>query len=125
MAFAQKQLKLTFYVTTAASILNLILNLVLIPRFGSLGAAVAYLTSTLAQLVLYKLFTDQKRLHVPVLPLFACMSMGGAAFWLARTFTAGPVTAVLLSGAVYLALVFTFGLLHIGDLRRLKVILLG
>jgi O-antigen/teichoic acid export membrane protein len=124
MSFAQRQLKLTFYITTTASLLNLILNLVLIPKWGSLGAALAYVISTAAQFVLYKTFTDQRRLSVPVLPLFAGMVMAAACLWLAKAVAAGPVVAALLSGSAYLVLLFSFGLLHVRDLRRLKGILL-
>lgn len=125
MAFAQRQLKLTFYLTTTASLLNLILNLVLIPKWGSLGAALAYVISTATQFVLYKAFTDQRRLSVPVLPLFAGMFMAAACLWLARAVAAGPVAIALISGGAYLVLLFSFGLLHFRDLRRLKGILLG
>ena len=125
MAFAQRQLKLTFYLTTTASLVNLILNLVLIPKWGSLGAALAYVISTATQFVLYKAFTDQRRLSVPVLPLFAGMFMAAACLWLARAVAAGPVAIALISGGAYLVLLFSFGLLHFRDLRRLKGILLG
>jgi len=123
IAFAQKQLKQTFYITIASSLLNLLLNLLLIPRLGSRGAALAYLMSTLVQFVLYKLFTDQRRLSVPIVPLFVCMFIAAGCIYGTKMITANPVTGVVLSTVSYLIFIFLFRLLHIRDLYRLKSIL--
>jgi O-antigen/teichoic acid export membrane protein len=123
IAFAQKQLKLTFYITILVSLLNIVLNLVLIPKWSSQGAAMAYLVSTVVQFILYKVFTDQRRLSVPILPLLASIGIAAGCMALGQILAPNPVFGVILASGAYLSIVFLSGLLHIGDFRRLKTIL--
>jgi len=123
MAFAQKQLKLTFYITVVVSLLNFSLNLLLIPKFSSRGAALAFVISTLVQFVLYKVFVDQRRLPVPTVPLLFSMGLAAASIWLAKAFIADTVTALIVSTGTYLLLIFVFRLLHPRDLYRIMSIL--
>ena len=53
LAFVQNHLKKLMVITITSSMLNLLGNLVLIPLFGGLGAAWAFLASTLVQLGMY------------------------------------------------------------------------
>jgi len=125
IAFAQKQLKLTFYISALTSLLNFGLNLALIPRWGTQGAAISFVISTLVQFLCYKIFTDQRRLSVPILPLFASAAIAAGCIFLSRTVTGNPVLGVLIGGGCYLFLIFVFRLLHLKDLQRLKIILLS
>ena len=124
IAFAQKQLKLTFYITIIVSLLNLGLNLVLIPRWASQGAAVAMVISTVVQFVLYKVFTDQRRLPVPILPLFVSIILAAGCIYLAKMLTSNPVIGVVISGGVYLVCIFLFRMLRLKDIYRLKSLLI-
>jgi O-antigen/teichoic acid export membrane protein len=124
MAFAQKQLKLTFYITVAASLLNLVLNLVFIPRWASQGAAWAMVISTLVQFILYKVFTDQRRLPVPILPLLASIGIAAGCIYLAKTLAPNPILGVALGTGAYVLCIFLFRLLHLKDLYRLKTLLI-
>jgi O-antigen/teichoic acid export membrane protein len=123
MAFAQKQLKLTFYITAVVSILNLILNLLLIPKYSSQGAAIAFVVSTVAQLLLYKLFVHQQKLSVPTMPLFASMAIASACTFLAKYLCPNPLLAALLGLSSYLLLIFLVKMLRLKDFYRLKLIL--
>lgn len=123
IAFAQRQLKLTFYITTAASLLNLVLNLLLIPKWSSLGAAMAMVISTVVQFILYKVFTDQRKMAVPILPLLVSVGLAAGSIWLANVVTVNPVIAVVVAMGTYLSAVFLVRLLHIGDFLRLKAML--
>lgn len=60
-AFVQGQLKRIMYITISASLINLLANLFLIPLFGGMGAALAFLGSTAVQLVLYIFFPGHPR----------------------------------------------------------------
>lgn len=64
IGFVQNQLKQIMFITIATSLINVGANIVLIPLYGSNGAALAFLFSTLIQLVLYIYFT--RKISVPV-----------------------------------------------------------
>ncbi|MEO6831779.1 MAG: polysaccharide biosynthesis C-terminal domain-containing protein [Chitinophagaceae bacterium] len=53
IAFSTGRLRLTFYFTAITLGVNFGLNLILIPLYGALGAAIAFTTSTAVQMVLY------------------------------------------------------------------------
>lgn len=69
-AFVQGQLKRIMYITIAASLINLVANLFLIPRYGGMGAALAFLGSTVLQLSLYLIYTGTSALKVDFRPAF-------------------------------------------------------
>jgi O-antigen/teichoic acid export membrane protein len=72
-AFVQGQLKRIMYITISASLINLLANLFLIPLFGGMGAALAFLGSTAVQLVLYIFFSGPSALRMNYLPaLYLC-----------------------------------------------------
>ena len=75
--------------------------------------------------MLYKLFTNQRRLSVPIIPLFVCMSIAAGCIYGTKMITANPVAGVALSTGAYLIFIFLFRLLHIRDLHRLKSILIN
>jgi O-antigen/teichoic acid export membrane protein len=82
-AFVQGQLKRIMFITISVSVLNLIANLILIPLYGGMGAALAFLGSTLLQLILYLFYTGTVALQLdfrPVLYLlfFACLSLSAS-----------------------------------------------
>jgi O-antigen/teichoic acid export membrane protein len=62
LGFVQGQLKVIMFITIAVSALNIIANLVLIPFFGGLGSAVAFLICTVIQVLLYIRFIDQRQI---------------------------------------------------------------
>lgn len=64
MAFAQGQLKTLMYITIASSALNVVLNCALIPVWGGIGSAWAFLASTLLQLTLYTRLVRQKQVKL-------------------------------------------------------------
>lgn len=130
--------------TLTAAAANLVLNLVLVPRFGYIAAAV---DTIIAYAVLLTLTTLQSRHYMRLMPPWgqlgrvACASAGmGLAMWLAfgriaQTATRAASAAILageavLGAAVYVALLLVLGALHpkeIGMLRQLaaKVIRRG
>jgi O-antigen/teichoic acid export membrane protein len=64
LGFAQGQLKEIMWITIFASILNLILNIIIIPKFGGIGAASAFLLSSIAQLVAYHIVIKTEKLSI-------------------------------------------------------------
>lgn len=70
MGFVQGQLKLIMYITIATSLLNVLLNLLLIPYYGSVGAAVSFVVSSIVQLILYAFLIHQNQLTIKWMSFF-------------------------------------------------------
>ncbi len=66
IAFAQGRLKLTFWFSAATLASNVILNLLLIPKLGALGAALASSASALVQVTLYLWYVREPALRIAV-----------------------------------------------------------
>lgn len=76
MAFAQGQLKMIFLITVITSVLNIVLNLFMISKYGAEGAAVAFLISTLIQVVLYYRLTIRSKYKLNIFILVVNMLIG-------------------------------------------------
>ena len=70
MGFVQGQLKEIMFITIGTSLLNLILNLFLIPKYGAIGAAISFLISSILQLLSYRIFIHQNILKIRLEKLF-------------------------------------------------------
>jgi O-antigen/teichoic acid export membrane protein len=64
VAFAKGFLKSIMWITITVSILNIICNILLIPKYSSIGAAIAFLITTIVQLVLYIVFVKQSTFNI-------------------------------------------------------------
>lgn len=67
IAFAKGKIKLTFYISVIVTISNLLLNIILIPRYNAIGAAIASTGGIFIQFLLYYITVKEKRLNIPVL----------------------------------------------------------
>ncbi|MBN9379734.1 MAG: oligosaccharide flippase family protein [Chitinophagaceae bacterium] len=123
MAFAQKQLKLTFYITIVVSVLNLVLNLLLIPALSTQGAAIAFVISTIVQLLLYKFFVNQQQLSVPLAPLFLSIGIAAACLYISWSVCQNLAGKLLLGIGGYMLLLFFTGMLRISDIRKVGLVL--
>jgi O-antigen/teichoic acid export membrane protein len=63
LGFAKGQLKEIFKITAFVSIANIALNVLLIPLYGGVGSAAAYLICTIIQLVFYLIFINQSNIN--------------------------------------------------------------
>jgi O-antigen/teichoic acid export membrane protein len=66
IAFAQGRLRLTFWFSAATMASNILLNVLLIPRMGALGAAVAFTGSAFVQVCLYLWAVREPALRIAV-----------------------------------------------------------
>ena len=64
LGFVQGQLKTIMFITIGTAMLNLLINLLLIPYFGGTGAAIAFLISTFVQTLLYAYFMKQTEIRL-------------------------------------------------------------
>lgn len=66
IGIAQNQLKVILYNIIIISILNIVLNLILIPSYSSLGAAISYVIPSIIQLFIYYKTIDLSRTNVNI-----------------------------------------------------------
>jgi O-antigen/teichoic acid export membrane protein len=69
ISFAAKKYKSVSTVTVVCAVTNVCLNLILIPRFGGLGAATAFLSTTLLQALLYYRLVNQQITVISIWPI--------------------------------------------------------
>jgi len=116
--------RIDMLLNVAMSAVNIALNLVLIPAYGSLGAAIATLTSVgvygLAQYgyLTRKLADYRAPTTAQGGPLAAAAAMG-ICIWLVRG--CGPIVGVALGGCVYLAALVAMGFFTSAELRLLHL----
>lgn len=123
LAFAQHQLKLTFYITVIISIFNVIMNYFLIPYYNTTGAAFSFLSCTIIQMILYKIFVNQKTVSISVMPMVASIVLATLAVYTSRLFVSHIIFTSILSLLFYLAFIFIFRVVRTADIRNLKRIL--
>lgn len=78
LAFAARKYRQATTITIIASAVNVLLNLALIPFYGGIGAAIAFLGASLVQFTCYALLVRRKLFIIPVtsLPVFALTGAG-------------------------------------------------
>lgn len=116
-AFAQGQLKMIFIITVITSILNIMLNIFMISRYGAEGAAFAFLISTSIQVTLYYRYTVRTKYALNLGVLLFNMLIGSvivlSLYWLPIHF----VAKALLAFVIYVILVRITKLFNIQILK--------
>lgn len=116
IGFAQGQLKEIMYITVFVSILNIALNFLFIPKFNALGAAAAYLGSTVAQLILYVLAIRKHQLSLQVSTLLILLAGAAGSVIIVKLLHLPLALAVLLSLIIYVATAFLTAQVKLKDL---------
>lgn len=98
---ARKYRKVTTVIILTAS-LNVVLNLILIPLYDGKGAAIAYLATTIFQVVLYYGTVRKYIIKIPLNVLILFMVLGAGAFYIATHIPVNAVLQVLIAVAIYI-----------------------
>jgi len=114
MLIVANQQKKVFYVTMVGGIINVILNLLLIPRYSLYGAAVAALITYFVAFVLYLFFVKHFVLAVPFdfqltkVLIFAIFSSGVMYFLISRSFiyNLNVILIIIIGILIYSAVIF-------------------
>jgi O-antigen/teichoic acid export membrane protein len=85
----------------AGALLNLALNLVLVPRFGMMGAAWATLANRVVNAIVFWIVRDRRLVAVPVSTLAAALAASGAAWGASAPWGLPPLAAMGVFVAVY------------------------
>jgi len=101
--FAAGKLKIIFYSFILCFAVNVVCNLLLIPRLGNEGAAMAIFASTFAQTVFYSLYLPEK-FSLGWAPLAVCAFCSLCSGYLATLVTGSKTVLFVLAIACYLLL---------------------
>ena len=118
ISFAAKQLKATARITAVVAVINIAVNLALIPVLGGVGAAGAFLGTVAVQVTLYWRLARRIGFHAPVLPLLGMAALAAGLLVASRAAQWPPVLEGLLLVSVYTAVGVVAGPLRPENLRR-------
>ncbi len=111
--FVQGKLKEIMYITITSSIINVVLNLILIPFYGSIGSAISFLASCILQLALYLIIIPQKTITVKFDKTIYMFVSAVLAIIFCKMTIKNSYHSAILSLSIYISLVFSFRLIHI------------
>lgn len=123
MAFAQRQMRLTFYITVAVSLFNVLLNVILIPLLYATGAAIAFSVSTVLQIILYKYFVKQQQVKVRLTPLIVSIIISAISVFIAKKLFTNVVISTSAGLLLYLCAAYMVKLIRKDDITQLKKLL--
>ena len=122
MAFAQQQVRLTFFITICVSTSNILLNLALIPSLGTTGAAIAFTTSTVLQVILYKRFTNQAQFSVNITDFIICFITAGLIVFILRRLEINFFLKSIAGLSAYLLVIFLLGVVKRREFKGLQIL---
>ncbi len=123
ITYSEKKYKHISLITIITASSNVLLNLALIPFFGGIGAAFAYLASTLIQAIAYYIVVCRSSLYISYLPIIIMSAIGIAAYY--TSLYISRVVAIQLSVAIVLFFAISLLLKQINSshLRTVKLYL--
>ena len=113
MGFVQGQLKEIMWITIVSSLVNLLLNIIFIPHYGSLGAAFSFLVTSLLQLISYLLFIRQHTIRVNLKKPILLFLGSVFAIFFAQWFFKNNYIAAIAASFFYVIFAFSLGLVSI------------
>jgi O-antigen/teichoic acid export membrane protein len=119
LGFVQGQLKAIMFITMAVSLINIAANIILIPFYGQMGASIAFLASTLIQLILYLLTIKQEKIKLDTMNSFIAIFNATLAICLARLSSNNTIFTCLIAVVVHVGLAFLTRQVSVKELRKL------
>jgi O-antigen/teichoic acid export membrane protein len=106
--FAQNRTRLTFKIALLSGFLNIILNLILIPLFGALGAAAAYLCAFILQALLFIYYSRNEIIRPDLYTLITVVTSAGIAIVTVHFSLLHPLLAPFAAVVIYISLCVLF-----------------
>lgn len=103
VSFSSKKYKQVTTITMVCAVLNMALNLVLIPRLSGLGAAIAFLLTTIVQAALYYNLVGKTTLKVSIKPVLWCMLFYAVIYFFVIRINIGCGFQLLIAMGAYVA----------------------
>lgn len=120
IGFAAKKYRKIATITMLTAILNLVLNLILIPYMGGRGAALAYLCTTLFQAIVYYRLVNKNFMRIPLQTLFKFLLLGAATYYAGTLIEIHYILQLLLSLFLYTTICFALGWVSIKQIKDIK-----
>lgn len=122
--FAKGQLLVTFRIAVISGLINIVMNLLLIPFYGAMGAAIAYLSCFIIQLILFWRFNRLNTVQPDILHFFKAVLSAATALIIAKLLTSNPWIIVLLSVSLYFILCIFSKLISLHKIKPALILLL-
>jgi O-antigen/teichoic acid export membrane protein len=110
-------------VTIGSAVANLILNIILIPKFSGTGAAIAFLATTILQLLAYSMLLRTASVTFRMYSIVAYFIMAGIAYITVIYALKNIFLQLVVSAAIYIVLCIIFRLIKRSHLQTLQVFL--
>lgn len=123
MTFVQHQLILSFRITVITSVLNILVNLLLIPYMGTIGAAISFSCCTILQVYLYKRFAPQEKLGISLNPLYKCFLICACIIVLFKVFSMNFLLGCIIAVSLYIITLFFSKVLQLNYYKKILPIL--
>lgn len=107
LSFSARKYKNITTITVLSAIVNLILNVILIPVYGGIGAAVAYLLTTIFQAFMYNRIVKKEIIELPLNILFRFLLIAGLVYFTVQLLHLNIIAKLLLAAALYSAICFS------------------
>ena len=120
ISFSAKKYKKIATITMLSAVLNLVLNICLIPYYGGLGAAVAYLITTLFQAGGYYIVVNKHLINIPLYTLFRFMIVAAGVYYGIKYLHLNFIVELLITITLYIGICFGARWVTIGNLKTLK-----
>ncbi len=122
ISFSAKRYRYVSTITIVCAVCNLLLNVFLIGLYGGLGAAFAFITTTIIQVTLYYRFVNKKLVPISLRPVVILFIYGIIAYLGAVYLLDNLLLQILVAMAIYISLSLFTGQLtrtHLSTLRSL------
>lgn len=123
LAFTSKRYKAVSTITIISAISNMVLNLVFIPFYGGIGAAVAFIITTMVQATLYYYLVRQQVMHLPVKSFISFLLLGAMSYCASIYISPNIFLQLSLALSIYIVLAFGLGQMSKQHLITLKAYL--
>lgn len=120
IGFSAKKYKRIATITMLSAIINLVLNVVLIKYFGGVGAASAYLFTTVFQCAMYYILVSKSLLNLPLRTLVEFLLIGIASYIICHFMGGHFILRLVIALVVYTGLCLLTRRISIQEIKNLK-----
>ncbi len=119
VGFVQGQLKTILKITIVVSLVNILANVVMIPLYAGVGAALSFLFSSIIQLVLYIGFIKTDKIKFGISTFVLPIANGFLAIIISKLLVNNVIFNSLLSVCLYLGLVVLTRQFNLADVKKI------
>ncbi len=123
ICFSARKYKKTATITMFSALINLVLNIVLIKYWGGLGAAIAYLLTTLFQAAAYYLVVNRHMMHIPLDVLFRFLAAAALSYIGVQWLNLNTVLEIVIAVTLYFAINLATGWINRAHFKNIRTYL--